>query len=77
MAGVPALTEQLDGLPAGASIIIDLRGLTFMDATGLSALLAFAGEERTCGFVAGPRNVQRVFEITGTADRLNWVAAKS
>jgi anti-sigma B factor antagonist len=51
-------------------IVIDLRSLSFMDSTGLRMLLdarrtARAGRAELA-LVRGPREVQRVFEITGT-----------
>jgi anti-sigma B factor antagonist len=58
-------------------VIVDLRGLTFIDASGLRALLAEDAAGRNgdapVRFIAGPRAVHRVFELTGMDDRLDWV----
>ncbi len=58
-------------------VVIDLRGLTFIDSTGLRSLLgaeARAREEgRPLTLIQGPEAVQRVFEITGLAGRLDIV----
>jgi anti-sigma B factor antagonist len=61
-AGTAALT------PYGGTVRIDLAGVTFMDSTGLAALIAVyqhAGDRHRV-LVQNPRpNVQRLFEITG------------
>jgi anti-sigma B factor antagonist len=79
MAGVEDLKRALDVAqrdPAGKAIV-DLRGLTFLDASGLGALLAadFAGRDGQAGvkFITGKHNVQRVFRITGVDRRLEWL----
>jgi anti-anti-sigma factor len=55
-------------------LIVDLSELDFMDSVGLRLLLAVDADARRDGFsialVRGPAAVQRVFEITGTADVL-------
>jgi anti-sigma B factor antagonist len=60
-----------------ATIVVDLRDVSFMDSTGLGRLLALVRRGRQAGervcFVRGPRNVQRVFVLTGLSDRLDWV----
>ena len=54
-------------------IIIDLSGVTFMDATGLRLLLQAHARSRADSnrlrLIRGPRRVQRVFELTNT-DRM-------
>jgi anti-sigma B factor antagonist len=51
------------------SLIVDLSELTFMDSTGLSALLVGEMHSRTRGqrfaIVRGPRHVQELFRLTG------------
>jgi anti-anti-sigma factor len=53
---------------------LDLSALTFMDSTGLRLVLGWDGEARRDGMSLvlrpGPPAVQRVFELTGVADRL-------
>jgi len=57
--------------------VLDLRGLTFMDSSGLRVILSANGAARRDGrqlqLVAGPPAVQRVFEICGVADGLRFV----
>jgi anti-anti-sigma factor len=70
-----ALTSTL--CTQAAEIIIDLRGLSFMDSTGLQVILR-AREmcaERDCGFslIAGSPGVQRLFELTGLLEVLAFV----
>jgi anti-anti-sigma factor len=58
-------------------LIIDLSDLHFMDSTGLRVIVSSASrardEERRLVFVKGPDVVQRVFEITRLAERLEMV----
>jgi anti-sigma B factor antagonist len=59
------------------AILIDLSGLTFMDSSGLRALVmaderARAGKRRLA-IVPGPPQVRRVFEITQLDERLELV----
>jgi anti-sigma B factor antagonist len=60
-------------------VVVDLRGLEFIDSTGLRVLLALgmpgpASGQPSAEFVPGPPVVQRVFELAGVADRLHFVA---
>jgi anti-sigma B factor antagonist len=57
-------------------LVIDLSDVTFMDSTGLRALLlarqqAEAGDHELW-LRPGPRQVQRVFELSGTLDRFQF-----
>ena len=49
--------------------MLDLRGLTFMDSTGLRLVIRWHAAARDDGFhfavVPGPDVVQRVFRLTG------------
>jgi anti-sigma B factor antagonist len=58
-------------------VIVDLRGLSFMGASGLRSLLDVEGRSRRDGFelvvVKGQPRVQRVLEMTGVDRRLNLV----
>lgn len=58
-------------------ILLDLRGLTFLDSTGLRTLLAADTRAREAGrrltILQGPDAVRRVFEITGLEERLELV----
>ncbi|MDX6681190.1 MAG: anti-sigma factor antagonist [Solirubrobacteraceae bacterium] len=70
-----ALREPLD--PGIERRVLDLRGLTFMDSTGLRTILSANRAARREGWslqiVAGPPAVQRIFEICGVADVLRFV----
>ena len=58
-------------------IVVDLRGLSFLDSMGLSALLHAhaAGQDghQKVSFIRGGRSVQRVFAVTEVDRRLEWV----
>ena len=71
-----AVQSELDDLHANGwrSVVLDLRGLTFMDSTGLRLVL---DERRRCqeegkGFaiVDGPDAVERVLRVSGVAELL-------
>src|SRR6476659_948 len=51
------------------TVVVDLSELTFMDSTGLSAVLVGEMHARTRGqrfaVVRGPRHVQELFRLTG------------
>ena len=57
-------------------IVIDLRGLEFMDSTGLSTIVKAhqRAEEtgRRFGLVRGPQQVQRLLSLTGVDERLTF-----
>jgi anti-anti-sigma factor len=49
-------------------LVLDLRGLTFMDSTGLRAIVRLhqtAAASAGLQIIDGPEHVQRVFTITG------------
>lgn len=55
-------------------IVLDLHRLEFLDSTGIHAILKAErlATAKNMGFVIirGPRQVERIFEIAGLADRL-------
>jgi len=62
---------------AGSSaelLVIDMRRLDFMDSTGLSIIVRthqrLAEQGRSLGLVKGSAQVQRLFDLTGVAERL-------
>lgn len=61
------------------AVILDLSDLTFMDSSGLHAILTAHARlaEASCRLVLvrGGRQVQRIFEITGTERSLEFVSA--
>jgi anti-sigma B factor antagonist len=80
LASSPLLIERADGVLAeGRPVVVDLRSLTFIDSTGLSAIARIdRNAERagsTLSLIAGPPNVQRVFEVSGTVDEFRWIDA--
>lgn len=61
-------------------VIVDLRGLTFMDSTGLGVFLEVNrpnGGSTPVHLIPGPPGVQRVFEVSGTTDHFTWVTGES
>lgn len=69
---VETLSEELAAhARRGARIVVDLRGLSFMDSSGLSALLgARAAAERDgweLALIPGPAPIAQLFELTDTA----------
>ena len=81
LAGVPKLREALHSAQHAdvSQIVVDLRGLTFLDSTGLGVLIAADNAGRdghvALSFVRGIETVQRVFKLTAVEERLNWVDA--
>jgi anti-anti-sigma factor len=75
-AGIDALSQRLDPLPEGAGdLIIDLAGVTFIDSSGLRALIevhqrAEQGDRRVV--MSRPSaSVSRLFEISGLKPHLH------
>jgi anti-sigma B factor antagonist len=78
LATIEVLRSELESARKGAStLVVDLRGVAFMDSSGLRLLVeAERLAERdgsTLALVRGPAAVQRLLELTGLADRLNVV----
>ena len=75
----PALMGALEGATAPDTdlIVIDLRGVEFIDSIGLHALLEAAQRTQATGrrfaLVRGGQQVQRLFELTGVTDGLTIV----
>jgi anti-sigma B factor antagonist len=61
----------------GEDVVLDLRGVEFMDTSGLRYVLELNERAARDGFelrvVRGPRAVQRVFEVAGLEPRLPFV----
>jgi anti-anti-sigma factor len=76
LASAPALEDELDKAMNGGTdcVVVDLRGLEFIDSTGLSVLVKAhqRAHERDCrfGLVRGGSQVQRLLSLTGLEDRL-------
>ncbi len=77
LAGVPAVHAQLTELRdvGFEHIAVDLRGLGFLDSSGVALLLRWssAGDGTRFSVVAGGTAVQRVLELTGADAMLDLV----
>ena len=68
---VPAFNKELSELRqnSATTLVLDLSGTTFMDSTGLSAVLVAEMHARMRGqrfkVVAGPPHVHELFKLTG------------
>ncbi len=76
---VPAFNKQLSELrnSSATTLKLDLTGTTFMDSTGLSAVLVAEMHARMRGqrfvVVAGPPHVHELFKLTGVDNFLDVV----
>ena len=82
LSGAPALDQEIETVaerPDVRRVILDLRGLEFLDSSGLRVVALaerrLSGVGRSLVLVRGRENVQRVFEITRMVDRLAFVDA--
>jgi anti-sigma B factor antagonist len=77
LAGAATLEQELADVDARA-VVVDLRGLGFMDSSGLRALAVAALRAQSAGrrfaLVPGAAQVMRVFDITRMRERLEFVA---
>jgi anti-sigma B factor antagonist len=77
LAGAAALEQELALVDAKAAVI-DLRGLEFMDSSGLRAIVVCAQRAQDAGrrfaLIPGAAQVMRVFDITRMRERLQFVA---
>ena len=78
LAGAATLEAELERFNADAdALVLDLRGLTFMDSSGLRILVVHAQRAQDAGrrfaLVPGAAQVMRVFEITRMRERLEFV----
>lgn len=80
LATVDRVDEQIAQLRTAGftSIVLDLRALTFIDATGLRLLLRLDAASRSDGFafaiIDGCEPVRRLLAITGLTDRFERAA---
>lgn len=81
MSNVGLVDMNLTALAANQPqvLVLDLRQLSFMDSSGLRLVLNWATRSELEGFklclIQGGPEIRRVFEITGTLDRLTFVDA--
>jgi anti-anti-sigma factor len=80
LSGAEVLEQELGRLSEAASaeqVVLDLRGLEFMDSSGLRLVVMADSRAREAGrrlvLVRGAQPVQRVFEITRMNERLTFV----
>jgi anti-anti-sigma factor len=80
LAAVPAVQQALAEAEstAPATLLLDLSLLSFMDSSGLHCILDAKDSAGRAGtrlaLVAGPSNVQRLFEVTGVDQHVEFVA---
>jgi anti-sigma B factor antagonist len=59
------------------NLVLDLRGVRFLDSTGLRLVLELDAAAREAGqeleIIRGSAVVQRIFDVTQVSDRLNFV----
>ena len=80
LSGAAVLEPELDRLAADAElagIVLDLRGLEFLDSSGLRLVVLADMQAREAGrrfsLIRGDETVHRVFEITRMSERLDFV----
>jgi anti-anti-sigma factor len=79
MAGVDRFERQLasDQTPGAETFVLDMRGLTFIDSSGLRAVIMADRRVRAGGgrfiVVMGPERVNHVMEMTGVAKHIELV----
>jgi anti-sigma B factor antagonist len=79
ISSAPVLEEALGRVEAAGPplLVIDLRGLEFMDSTGLRTLVSADQRARDAGrrlaIVRGPEAVDRIFNVTRLDERLELV----
>jgi anti-sigma B factor antagonist len=82
LASAPTLLETVSiAARAPDALTIDLSRLSFIDSSGVHALLrardTCASHETPMWLVPGPRTVQRVFALTGSTTSLSWATSAS
>ena len=82
LSGAAILEAELDRLaedPELGTVVLDMRGLEFMDSSGLRLVVVADMRAREAGrrfsLIRGDETVHRVFEITRMSDRLDFVDA--
>lgn len=70
LAGAAYLTDALDCLPDGASVVLDLAGVRFIDSSGIRVLVA-CGLERPTTIVDPSPSVEHVCSLAGVPHLLD------
>ena len=78
LAAVAGFERELDRIQGGTrTLVLDLRGVTFMDSSGLRAIVIAdqqaRAEDKRCLVVRGPEQVDHVLDLTGIGERLELV----
>jgi anti-sigma B factor antagonist len=79
LASAGQFEQELRGLPEipPERLVIDLRGLDFMDCAGLSLMIRAQQSADANGYVLalrrGPDQVQRLFQLTGLLDHFTFL----
>jgi anti-sigma B factor antagonist len=79
LASSPSLEAEFERVLGTDSeqLVLDLRGLEFMDSTGLSIIVKahqrLTQDGRTLYLIRGPQQVQRLLDLTGVAERIQLV----
>ena len=79
LASAPSLASEIEQASRSDSalLVLDLRGLEFMDSTGLSVIIKahqrLSEQGRDLCLIRGPQQVQRLLDLTGVAERLQLV----
>jgi anti-sigma B factor antagonist len=79
LATVETLRAALDGVDKAGRLVLDLRGLSFIDSTGLHLLVALNQRARRDGFqftlVAPAPPADRAIQVSGLGQTLPFVTA--
>jgi anti-sigma B factor antagonist len=71
---VTALEQARDD--GAQNVVVDLRGLSFMDSSGLQCLLRFDAEARSDAFslelIQGKEQIERLFEMAGLKEHFTF-----
>jgi len=71
----------MNPVPLSLSLVINQEEATLASRVTWTwhpeVLLAIASDGLPLRFIRGPRNVHKVFEITATTDRVEWVAVEA
>lgn len=76
---VPLLTQALEKIEAGGPpvLVLDLRGVTFLDSTGLGAIIAAQKRANAAGrrlvLVRGSEQIQKIFRLVALEDYFEMV----
>jgi anti-sigma B factor antagonist len=77
--GVDPLERALAAAQGTGSskVVVDLRGLTFIDSSGLRVLLRVHADSRngvpSLELIPGNPVIHRVFQIASLTEKLNWI----